>query len=113
MIPEEGLAGGVIVAGYVSFAAGEVDRLRASMDTVIAATRAEPGCILYTYARLLEDPDTIRIFEIWESGSALTAHFQTPHMADWYAILSEAQVRERHVKVHPFTGTDPLSAYRS
>ncbi|MEL6479270.1 MAG: putative quinol monooxygenase [Pseudomonadota bacterium] len=103
---------GVIVAGHVTFAAGEVDRLAPEMDRVIAATRAEPGCEVYTYARLLEDPDTIRIFEIWESGEALRAHFKTPHMAAWYQTLTTAQVLNRDVKVHPFTGTDPVGAYR-
>ena len=103
----------VIVAGYVRFAPGEIDRLSAEMDTVIAATRAEPGCEVYTYARLREDPDTIRIFEIWDSSDALRAHLATPHMAEWYAVLSSAEVLDRDVNVHPFEETLPIRAFRA
>lgn len=102
----------VIVAGHVTFAPGEVVRLRPDMDQVIAGTRAEAGCQTYTYAPLLEDPNTIRIFEIWESGDALRAHFKTSHMAAWYQTLSTAQVIERDVQVYPFAKAHPVRDYR-
>ncbi|MEM6904809.1 MAG: putative quinol monooxygenase [Pseudomonadota bacterium] len=104
--------GPVIVAGHVRFGPGEIDRLRADMDRVIAGTRAEPGCQVYTYARLLEDPDTIRIFEIWDSGADLTAHFKTPHMLAWYETLSTAEILDREVQVYPFTEVQAIRTYR-
>lgn len=104
--------GPVIVAGHVTFGPGEIDRLSEGMDAVIAATRAESGCMTYTYARLREDPDTIRIFEIWENGAALQEHLKTPHMATWYGLLSEARVLDRDVNVYPFSGKQPIRAYR-
>lgn len=103
---------GVVVAGYVTYGPGEVDRLSAEMDAVIGATREEPGCQLYTYARLREDPDTIRIFEIWDSEDALRAHFKTPHMALWMEIGAKADVRGREVNVYPFSAVHPASYFR-
>ncbi|MEM9045834.1 MAG: putative quinol monooxygenase [Pseudomonadota bacterium] len=103
---------GVIVGGQVLFAPGEIDRLREEMDTVIAATRTEPGCLHYSYARQLENPDRIIIFEHWEHGDALRAHFKTPHMAVWYEHLSTANVLERNVQVFPFDAPKQLRDYR-
>jgi quinol monooxygenase YgiN len=44
------------------------------------ATCAEPGCRTYCFSFDLADPNTIRIFEEWESEDALNSHFQTEHM---------------------------------
>lgn len=45
------------------------------------ATRAEPGCIAYTFSADLEDPSKVHVFERWASEEALEAHFTAPHMA--------------------------------
>ncbi|MBY8974737.1 antibiotic biosynthesis monooxygenase [Rhodobacteraceae bacterium NNCM2] len=105
-------AGPVIVAGFTTYEAGEVDRLKSEMEAVIEATRAEPGCRLYTFSRQVDAPDTIRIFEIWESEEALRAHFKTPHMAIWMGVLETARITDREVKVFPFSAENPASDYR-
>jgi quinol monooxygenase YgiN len=51
------------------------------------ASAAEPGCIAYRFSADLEDANTFLIFEQWESEAALTAHFQTPHMAEFNAAI--------------------------
>jgi quinol monooxygenase YgiN len=51
------------------------------------ASAAEPGCTSYRFYADLEDADTFLIFEQWESEAALTAHFQTPHMAEFNAAI--------------------------
>lgn len=106
------IAGEIIVAGHVSFAPGEVDRLMPEMQEVIAASRAEPGCLAYTYARLLEDPDTIRIFEHWRDAEALRAHFTAEPVRRWVRQLTQAQVRAREVSARSIAGTHPLRAFR-
>ena len=44
------------------------------------ATRAEPGCLSYEFYVGLSDPNTLMLFQEWESMEALMRHFQTPHM---------------------------------
>ena len=51
------------------------------------ATRAESGCKTYRFSADLEDPNTIYIFEEWESEEALMRHFQTAHMAEFNGAI--------------------------
>ncbi len=62
---------------------------RPLMVRLIEATRAEEGCILYSFAEDLGDPGLIRVAEKWESREHLARHFRTEHMAAW------ARERER------------------
>jgi quinol monooxygenase YgiN len=52
-------------------------------------SQAEPGCRCYRFYTDLEDPNCFRIFEEWASEEALKAHFQTPHMAEFNAVLAK------------------------
>lgn len=51
------------------------------------ASQAEAGCRSYDFYSDIEDPNTILIFERWESEAALLAHFQTPHMAEFNGAI--------------------------
>jgi quinol monooxygenase YgiN len=51
------------------------------------ATRAEPGCISYDFYVGLSDPNTLMLFQEWESMEALMRHFQTPHMEEFLRLL--------------------------
>ena len=64
----------VIVAGIIEVdPADRVAFLQGRADGV-RATRSEPGCIEYSFSADGLDPGLIRIFEVWESGDALTTH---------------------------------------
>ncbi len=52
---------------------------------VIAATRAEEGCILYELHQSVTDPSTLRFVEKWESMAALDAHAASDHLKAWRA----------------------------
>jgi quinol monooxygenase YgiN len=73
----------VIVAGTIRAPIDKLEALRPHMAAVMAATRAEDGCIDYTYALDVADEGLIRVFEIWRDRAALDAHFKTAHMAAW------------------------------
>lgn len=77
----------LIVAGRVKVKPEtRADAARAAV-AMARATRAEEGCRAYGFHADLEDPDTFLIFEVWESEEALTRHFQTPHMAEFNALI--------------------------
>lgn len=44
------------------------------------ATCAEQGCRTYRFSFDLAEPNTMCIFEEWESEEALGSHFKTEHM---------------------------------
>ena len=43
-------------------------------------TQNEEGCISYDFYVGLSDPNTLLLFQEWESMDALMGHFQTQHM---------------------------------
>lgn len=73
----------VLVIGEFRFPAENMGAAREPMARVIAATRAEAGCELYSFAEDVVEPGLFRISERWASRAALDAHFATPHMKTW------------------------------
>ena len=53
------------------------------------ATQAEAGCISYDFYVGLSDPNTLMLFQEWESMDALMGHFQTDHMDEFLQALPE------------------------
>lgn len=53
------------------------------------ATRTELGCISYDFYVGLSDPNTLMLFQEWESMDALMAHFQTEHMEEFLQELPD------------------------
>jgi quinol monooxygenase YgiN len=98
----------IVVMGDARFAPGEIDRLMPAIDTMLAATRAEDGCIEYSYARDVIDPDTVRVAERWRDRTALDAHFATPHMASFNAALATANIFDLSVKAYDARGERTL-----
>lgn len=96
----------IIVEGYVRLAdAADFERLRGAAEAQIAASRAEPGCIDYTYAIDFSDPKLMRVLERWESWDALEAHFRMPHMDTWRAALAGVSFEARIIRAHSVTET--------
>jgi quinol monooxygenase YgiN len=87
----------LIVAGTVRAPADNVEGLRPHMAKMVAASRAEHGCLAYGYAEDVAEPGLIHVFEAWEGQAALDAHFATPHMAAWRAAWPRFGVSERRL----------------
>jgi quinol monooxygenase YgiN len=80
---------------------GNHPELMTAAKAMIAATRSEPGCILYDLNISITDPQSMIFVEAWETREALTAHFEMPHMAIWRAA-SEGYFIERKIEIiHP------------
>jgi quinol monooxygenase YgiN len=87
----------VLIAGTVRVPAENIDRFRPHMQKMLAASRAEDGCLAYSYAVDVEDPGLIRVFEAWRDQAALDAHFKTTHLAEWRAAWPEFGVSDRRL----------------
>ena len=88
----------IIVSGTVKVEPGALEKVRDDMEANILATRAEEGCIYYSYGVDVLDPNTIIILEYWESWEALQNHATQPHMAVWGKALSAAGVVSRDLR---------------
>jgi quinol monooxygenase YgiN len=98
----------VIVAGTVLLNAETRDAALAAMNTVVAATRPENGCISYGFYADLNNPLSFQLYELWESQSALDAHMQQKHTQDFLAEVPAYLSAPPEVKLFQVSGGDNL-----
>ncbi len=87
----------LIVAGTVRVPPENLDGLRPRMAAMIAASRAEDGCLGYSYAEDVNEPGLILVFERWRDQAALDAHFKTDHLVAWRAAWPSFGVSDRRL----------------
>ena len=90
----------LILAGTVRLPAENVEAFRPHMLTMLAATRAEDGCIAYAFAEEVDAPGVIRIFEIWRDQAALDAHAKSAHMVTWRAVGPQFGLGDRNLAIY-------------
>ena len=98
----------IIVSGSFQFAPEQLERVRDEMTRVESATRAEAGCRIYAFYVDRDDPCRFRVYEEWESWSALEAHGASAHIAAYRAALAEIGLLQRDVNAFEVRETRPL-----
>lgn len=98
----------VIIAGTVRVPPENLERFKPHMLVMLAASRAEEGCIEYSYAEDVAEPGLIRVYEVWRDQACLDAHFQTPHMATWRGHWPEFGVADRRLFLYEAASARPL-----
>ena len=73
----------LLIIGTIRLPAGKLEEARPAMERMISGSRAEDGCLEYSYARDVLDAGLIRVTEVWRDRAALDAHFRSPHIAAW------------------------------
>jgi quinol monooxygenase YgiN len=90
----------VVVIGTFRIPAERRAEARPAFARILAASRAEPGCLAYAYGEDVLEPGLFHVSEKWESLEALKAHFETPHMAAWRRERDALDMTEREVKAY-------------
>jgi quinol monooxygenase YgiN len=90
----------IIVSGEVRFGEGEIERLKPDFAASIEATRAEPGCVAYSYSVDVLDPNLLHVAEEWSSEDAIDAHMRSPHMGALFAALGASKVESTRIDAH-------------
>ncbi len=88
----------IVIEGTIRV--GDISRARPHMEAMIAASRAEPGCVDYAYAIDLLEPGLIRVSERWASRAHLSAHAASAHMKAWRAAWPEIGVSDRSLRLY-------------
>lgn len=81
----------LIIEGWIKLATGEFDKVADAARAMVAETNREAGCLAYSFARDINDPDLVRIAERWASQEALAAHGQSAHMAAFNQAMATVQ----------------------
>ena len=76
----------LVVLGDATAAHGRRDELVAAARAIAAATRADRGCLAYSFAADVEDPDRILSIEIWADRAALAEHMGHDHTARFLEV---------------------------
>jgi len=90
----------VVIAGTVRVPPENLARFKSHMLAMLAASRAEDGCRVYSYAEDVAEPGLIRVFEAWRDEAALQAHMRSAHMATWRAAWPQFGVADRRLTLH-------------
>lgn len=81
----------LLIEGWLKLATGEFDRVADAARAMVNATNQEEGCLHYSFARDVADPDLIRISERWASQEALAAHSISEHMAEFNQAMGSVK----------------------
>jgi len=98
----------ILVEGSFRIPPANLPAAREAMARAVVASRAEDGCIAYSYGEDLCDPGRFIVLEKWESRAALDAHFQTAHMARWVAERASLGFGERSIRLHETGGGEAV-----
>ena len=72
---------------HLQAAPDRVAELDATLQALLAPTRAEPGCLTYDLHRDPEDPGHFMFYETWRDQAALDAHLARPHIVRFLGRL--------------------------
>lgn len=90
----------IIVTGSFRLPVEKVAEARPAMESVIAASREETGCMAYAYAEDILEPGLFRVSEAWVSGDLLAKHLDTPHMKLWQEQRQQMGMTDRAITMH-------------
>jgi len=88
----------LLIVGTVRLPAGNLPDARAAMRAMIEASRAEEGCLGYSYAEDMLEPGLIRVTEMWRDQAALDRHFRSDHIAAWRASWPALGLGDRDLR---------------
>ncbi len=89
----------IIVHATISTNPGTVDAMKSAIAELERITRTESGCIDYVMSTAINDPDTVRITEHWQSAQALKEHLATPHVAAFSTAMQKHPPKAMDVKM--------------
>lgn len=80
----------------MSFTPEDFPKVKEYTQYLAVISREEAGCVEYWWAESMDAPNTLRLFECWESNELLQGHLKQPHELVW---MSEYQplVRQQEV----------------
>lgn len=84
--------------------------LRFVQDEMLAATRAEPGCLSYRFYQDVEDPNAFTFVEEWASADALDGHFRSAHVGRALTGIPDLVSEPPQARFHGVARTRGLEA---
>ena len=83
---------------------GEAKAFETAFAPCLAATRKEPGCIVYFLNKDVDDANTFVVYERFKSVAALEAHAKSAHVAEVLKKITPLLDGDPVVKVYAIAG---------
>lgn len=98
----------LLIVGTYRLPASNMEAARPIMKRMADASRAEAGCVEYSYAEDIGDPGLIHVKELWVDQHALDRHFTAAHLAEWRASWPGLGIGERDLRVYDVDIARPI-----
>ncbi len=93
----------IAIHGTVFVPADQRDTLLERARPLVEASRAEEGCLDYSFLADPHDPTCVRIVELWEDEASLRNHFTLPHFAQAGTLMGEFVTERGDITKHLVT----------
>jgi quinol monooxygenase YgiN len=90
----------VRVVARVNVRPEKLDEALGAFERLVAASRAEEGCVSYELLQNVEDQHDLTFVEEWASKAILDSHFQTPHFQAIAARVDELLTAPPEIKIY-------------
>ena len=98
----------LLIVGTVRLPSRMLDAARPIMAIMIEASRAETGCVEYSYAEDILDAGLIHVKERSTNRLALDEHFGSAHIANWRANWPFLGIGERNLCLYEVGEPRPI-----
>jgi quinol monooxygenase YgiN len=98
----------LIVAGEIHMQPGTRQQFIDAVGVLVAATLQEPGCRRYAFTPDPDDPDLVRLYELWDDEASLTGHFESAHIAEWRDVSATLPIVSSELFRYTVTDVAPL-----
>ena len=83
---------------------GRRDDLVALLTEAEREASAQPGCIRYTFAATVADPDSFVLISEWHDQASMDAHYGSEEFASFQFSLDGLLARPSEMTVYPVSG---------
>ena len=87
----------LLIVGTIRLPPENLERARPVMRQMVEASRAEVGCLAYSYAEDILDSGLIHVIEAWSDRPSLDRHFDSAQIAEWRSHWPSLGITDRNL----------------
>ena len=98
----------IVIAGYFRVPSAVSAEFAPHLKAYAATVRTEPGCREFSASFDVDDPEKVRVFEIYDDRAAFDAHGKTAHLAAWKETRARYGVTERVIHLYDVSSVEAV-----